>query len=203
MRRLATAAFAFAAGIFLAQYWLPGGWMLPGAAACLAAGTLGFAGRGIVRLRIFLLAAGLAAGLAYHWAYMAVVQSPAELLAGTERQLPMTVCAYPSAARYGAKVTVRLRVEGLHGVKAVYYGDESLLTLVPGDRITGDAALKSAAKIRDTEVTTFTSKGIFLLAYRRGPLQVEPGGGDLRAAAQGWHARTGAVASCRGDAAGS
>ena len=35
MRRLAVFAGAFALGIFLSQYLLPGGWLLPGAFLCL------------------------------------------------------------------------------------------------------------------------------------------------------------------------
>ena len=38
MRRLALFCGGFAAGIFLAQYLLPGGWLLSGGLVCLALG---------------------------------------------------------------------------------------------------------------------------------------------------------------------
>ena len=60
---------------------------------------------------------------------------------------------------YGAKVTVR--AEGLPG-KLVYYGGEDLLNHCPGETVTDTVALRSAARIRDDDVTVFTSKGVFL-----------------------------------------
>lgn len=176
MRKLATAAFAFAAGIFLAQYLLPISWQIPLCAVLLALGCLGFLKQGTPRLRIFLIAAGLALAIAYNWAYITVVQSPAERLSGTDRSgVSMTLCGYASPTDYGAKVTVRLRTKGLPHVKAVYYGDESLLHLIPGNTITGDVTLHSASKIRDDDVTAFTSKGIYLLAYSQGKVAAEQG----------------------------
>ena len=49
--------------------------------------------------------------------------------------------------------------------KAVYYGDEALLELRPGQRLSGDVHFQSAARIREDDVTSFTSRGVFLLAY--------------------------------------
>ena len=89
-----------------------------------------------------------------------------EALAGQQRQVTMTVCAYPSATDYGAKATVR--IDGLPWGKAVYYGDETLLELRPGQTVADTVLLRSAGNIRDDDVTTFTSKGIFLMAVSRG-----------------------------------
>lgn len=96
MRRLAVFAGAFSGGIFLAQFVLPGQWLLPLAAVCLALMGGGFFLRGHARLRLFLICAGLGLALAYDWAYTAAVQAPAEALAGTERTgVTMTVLEYP------------------------------------------------------------------------------------------------------------
>lgn len=173
MRRLAAAAFAFAAGIFAAQYLLPSGCLLAISALCAAAGLLGLAFHGHTRQRILLIAWGLALAFAWNWVYLQTVQVPAEQLAGTTVQnVSMTLCDYPAAAKYGAKVTVRL--DGLRG-KAIYYGDESLLGLEPGNVIIGDVSFSSAARMRDEDITTFTSKGVFLLAYGKGDFAVEEG----------------------------
>ena len=207
MRKLATWAFSFAAGIFLAQYLLPHGWQL---SACLAACGLGATAyffQNPRRLRILLIAAGLAAALSWNWAYVQTVSVPAEKLAGTEqRSLSMTVCEYASATKYGAKVTVQPRLAGLHGVRAVYYGKRSLLRLEPGNILTlKHAQLRSASRMNDEEITVFTAKGTFLMVTGRTNPSVSHGS----AAAFRWlPQRTGRVLQNRigklfaGDAAG-
>lgn len=189
MRRLAVFAGAFSGGIFLAQFVLPGQWLLPLAAVCLALMGGGFFLRGHARLRLFLICAGLGLALAYDWAYTAAVQAPAEALAGTERTgVTMTVLEHPETARYGAKVTVRLKLSDLRFGKAVFYGDESLLELRPGNTITGDVSLRSAAHIREDDLTVFTSNGVYLLAY--GGDELTAGEGSARSP-RWWPARLG------------
>jgi competence protein ComEC len=187
MRKLADAAFAFCAGVFLAQYLLTPGRPALLAAACAAlAGLAGLFLWGRARLRVFLLAGGAALGLAYSALWAAAVQAPAQALAGTERpDAVLTLCGYPAATDYGAKVPVRL--EGLTA-RAMYYGDESLLELTPGCTVTDSVYFTSAAKIRDSDVTVFTSRGIFLLAYGRGEASSGPGSA---ASPRWWPARLG------------
>lgn len=169
MRKLATWAFSFAAGIFLAQYLLPDGWLLPAAAAALGLGALALLLREPARYRAVLICTALSVALGYNWAFALFVQSPAEALAESDQTgVTMVLWDYPTATDYGAKVTVRPELPGLRGVKAVYYGDAALLEMTPGCTVTDDVHLKSAAKIQDDEVTTFTSRGVFLLAYGGG-----------------------------------
>lgn len=165
MRVLATFTGAFSAGIFLSQYFLPYDWLpLCGLAAfVLACGRLVLnyqTGR-----RVRLIGLGLCLAFGYNWLYARQVQRPMEARAGTEAELTMTACDYAAETSYGAKVTVS--AEGFPG-KLVYYGDETLLELSPGQSITDTVYLQSASRIRDDDVTTFTSKGVFLLAYQRG-----------------------------------
>lgn len=169
MRVLATIAFAFSAGIFLAQYLLPYAWQLPLCLCCVVFGVFGLCLSGDLKRRILMIAGGTALALLYNWSYVTWVQMPAEkLITEKYEQLSMTVLDYAVETDYGAKVTVRPEVEGLHGVKIVYYGDWALLELLPGSVIIDDVKLSSSARIRDDDITTFTSKGIFLLAYSRG-----------------------------------
>ena len=165
MRVLATFAGSFALGIFLAQYLIPAEWLLPcGAAAfVLAFGRLFL--RNDWGRRVLLVGVGLTLAFGYDWLYIRQVQQPMEALAGTDREVVMTLCDYAVPTDYGAKATVRL--EGLPG-KAVYYGTAGLLELEPGQTVTDLVHLESASRIRDDDVTSFTSKGVFLLAYRRG-----------------------------------
>ena len=173
MRKLAVFALAFSAGIFLAQYALPGDWLLPAAFACFLAACLSLLLPWQLRRRALLAGVALALALGYDWLYVRQVQTPLETLAGTEQSsVVMTVCSEPAATDFGARVTVRL--EGYRG-KVTYYGTEALLDLDPGQTITADVRFQSAARIRESELTTFTSRGVFLLAYSRGEETFGPG----------------------------
>ena len=165
MRLLATFAAAFSAGIFAAQYGLPYDW-LP---LCAAAAFVLSCGRVVLRgkagRRVFLIGLGLCLAFGYDWLYVRQVQRPMEAAVGTMADLTMTVCDDAIATNYGAKVTVE--TDAFPG-KLVYYGEESLLELNPGQTVTDTVYLQSASRIRDDDVTNFTSKGVFLLAYQRG-----------------------------------
>lgn len=168
MRILATFCFAFAAGIFAAQYVLPSAWLVPLAVGfgalffvCL------FALRGKARRRFALITAGLALSLVYNAAYVSLVQKPHQALAGKMETLTLEVCDYAAPTDYGAKVEVRVLDRGLCG-NAVYYGKENLLTVRPGQRLTVPVYCNGAATVRETDITDFTSKGDFLLLYNRG-----------------------------------
>ena len=186
MRRLAWFAGAFSLGIFLAQYLLAAAWLLPGAWAFLALAVvlrLTVAGNG--GRRLLLGGVGIALALGWNWLWLRQVQAPMALLADREAQLTMTLQDYAVPTAYGAKVTVR--AEGLPG-KLVYYGGEDLLEHRPGETVTDIVALRSAQRIRDDDVTVFTSKGVFLLAYQRGAPSYGPGSSD---SPQWWPARMG------------
>ena len=172
MRRLAAFAGGFSAGVFLVQY-LPGeGWVLPGAFAALALGLCVLALPWGWRRRGVILCAALALGLGYSWLFARQVQRPAGALAGQSAPFTATLCGYAAQSDYGARVVLRL--EGVPG-KVMFYGGEELLDLEPGQSLSGRARFQSAARIRDGAVTSFTSKGIFLLAYGRGRPEAGPG----------------------------
>ena len=119
MRVLATFCFAFAAGVFGAQYLLPA-WLLPYAAA-------GFAVLGALwaaalwknwRRRALLIAAGLSLALLYDYACVQVVQEPFEALFGVTGTLTLELVDYPTATDYGSRAEVRVLGRILRG-KAV------------------------------------------------------------------------------------
>ena len=74
MRKLATAAFAFAAGVFLAQYCLPQDWQIPLGICFALLGMLGVLLKGNARRRMFLLCGGMAFALVYNRCYIFLVQ---------------------------------------------------------------------------------------------------------------------------------
>ncbi len=165
MRRLAVFCGGFAAGVFLAQYLLPEGWLLPGGLVYLALGIAALFLPRRLRKRAVLCLVGACLALGWNWLYLRQVSRPMEALADSQQKLTMTLTEYPTETKLGAKVTVT--AEGLPG-KLIYYGDAPLLGACPGQRVTDDVYLQSASRIRDDDVTTFNSKGVFLLAYSRG-----------------------------------
>lgn len=183
MRALAWVAAAFAAACAAGVYLSGWGWLTEAALCCAAAGLLGLALRGDARKRVLLLALGLALGLLHSAAQERYVLRPAEALAGTTEVYTLEVYDYPTQTQYGgARIEVRVLGRGLHG-RAIYYGDEALLSCVPGDTLTGSAMAKSAADLgdeRDAVSSNFISKGIYLLLYARGEAQVSAGGAPLR-----------------------
>ena len=181
MRVLATIAFSFAAGLFLVLLLPWSGWYLWAAAGLtLAALGLYLWGRTQKRFRRSrLILWPLAASLLYFTAYQAVVQQPVLDLCGTETAFAGTVCTWPWETERGAAVTVRLH--GMHGAKATYYGGEELLTLEPGQTLSGAAWWQDASNIRGTELTQFTARGVYALLYQRDEPEVGQGSaGKLR-----------------------
>lgn len=173
IRRLAWYAGGFSGGVYLAQYLLPDAWPLWAGVLSLVLGILTLilpldGPAGAVRRRSVILCAALAVGMGWSWLYVRQVQGPAEELAGWTGPIEAEVLDYPMENGYTTRVLVRLR-----GVRAYLYGVPADVT--PGQRIAGTAELRSASRIREDDITTFTSKGIFLLAYGKGALTAEEG----------------------------
>ena len=173
MRVLATAGFSFAAGLFLTL--LPwDGWQLYAAGALALASLLWtLLGRGTPHLRrVLLVLLPLMVSLLYFSAYRALVRQPVQALCGGEHDFSAAVCDWPEATEHGAKVTIRLH--GLLGAKAVYYGDDDLLSLRPGDALSGTAWWNDVAAIGDGDLRQFSSRGVYALLYDRDTLTVQP-----------------------------
>lgn len=172
MRRLAVFAGGFSLGVFLAQCLLRDGRALIGAGLALALGLGALLLPWEWRRRCVVFLAALSLGLGWSWLYARQIQRPARELAGRTEEFTATLCGYASKSDFGARVTVRL--EGVPGRAALYAGEE-LLELVPGQTVSGWASFRDAARIRDEDVTAFTAKGVFLLAYGRGELTAGEG----------------------------
>lgn len=173
MRVLATVGFSFAAGLFLTL--LPwDGWQLYAAGALALASLLwALLGRGTPHLRrVLLVLLPLMVSLLYFSAYRALVRQPVQALCGGEHDFSAAVCDWPEATERGAKVTIRLH--GLLGAKAVYYGDDDLLSLRPGDALSGTAWWNDVAAIGDGDLRQFSSRGVYALLYNRDTLTVQP-----------------------------
>lgn len=74
------------------------------------------------------------------------------------------MCDWPEQRDSGWRVTVRLA--DARGAKAAcYLSDEAAALLEPGQTLLGSAYWQDASVIKGTELSTFTSRGIFVLLY--------------------------------------
>ncbi len=177
MRWLAIFCFAASGAVFALQYGPV--WILPLLLALsLAAVLAGVLGKRKRRRMISLvLALGVAFGACYTTAYTALFVRPAARLIETEQTVTLTLCAYPVEHAYGAKVQALLEVGAPRPVKVQLYGGDALLSCAPGDRVTTVAKLRDASVIHGEKLTTFTAKGMHLLAYAKGEMAIERGEG--------------------------
>lgn len=181
MRTLATIAFSFAAAVFAAVLLPFGGWLLWAAGVCdvlvLAVGLLRRRLPQRLRQRALLMLCAACAGLLYHFGYQALVQEPVRQLCGQENFFLVTLADYPQPTEQGVKLTVLLD-DGHSPAKAVLYAGPELSDLEPGQRLSGKALWQDAGRIHDSDVSTFTSRGVYALLYLRGPVRVYDGSRD-------------------------
>lgn len=170
MRKLATAAFSFAVGIFLAQYFITDMlWRL--AAACLlavfAAGA--FFLKKSWRTRTMLIIFAMSVALFYCVAYEYLLLRPVKCYDGAVEMVELEAVESPEATAFGARVTVKVKAPRLLGVKAVYYGGEELLSLKPGNRVITQVEFSCEIK------STFAAEGTFFCLYDRGEAVIQEG----------------------------
>jgi len=172
MRKLATAAFSFAAAIFFSRYLLPHGWLpFCGAAAALASLT-GLLFRGNLRLRIFILFLGASTGFLWSWAFTALFVAPSWELHEEKLTVTAVITEYPSArATRGYRVDGIILCETDPDIGArFYYFNEAELT--PGDIIKASATLRRTVGAEEEQNTTLSARGAFLTAFVSGNIEV-------------------------------
>lgn len=172
MRKLATFAIPFAAAIFAAVYLVPQCGLLYAALGCGALSVLALFLKGDKRLRAALVAFGLAFGFLWTWGHDAIFFAPARLLDGQTRLISATVTDWPRATDYGTAIQVSVHLEGSPDIKANLYADGDYLALKPGDTVSCTADLKRADLRYGEETEYYRSKGIYLIAYADGELNV-------------------------------
>ena len=164
MRKLATFAYTFALGTALYQYLRTPQtilWGIPPVLALLLAGTLG---RRLWRRRLWIMAWAMAAGLVWSGAYDLWISGPIRAWAGQNLLVTAEVTDYCQLTGSGSRrIPVRLAGEGGPRCAALWYGDEALEALAPGDIVTAQVFLQDAGEIRGESLRTFTAKGVLLL----------------------------------------
>ena len=167
MRKLAVAAFSFAAGVTVIEYFgIPAGILLSVLSALIA---LLFYTKTVGKSRTAALISvlSLIVGLFYAWAYDAVVVSPVKAYDGVTRERAFTVTDYPAYTDYGATVEAET-----DGVKTRLYMSFNIPeNIVPGDKLFMEAETKLSDTIRGEKSSTFPAKGVYLFAYQKGEIE--------------------------------
>lgn len=159
MRKLAWAATAFAAAIFLAEYLLPVKGLPYLSAALLLVCPLGLFWKGKARKRAFLVSIAAALGFGVFFLQYQQRTAPCEALAGQKMELTAYVTEYPELSQRYSSVEVRLMEEELPSVKARFYlYEEEMPELEPGD------LLRLSVKISG-EPTDAADRNLFLFGY--------------------------------------
>ena len=161
MRKLATAATAFCAAIFAANYILPLGRLTTIAVIAAVLGAALAASR-MPRLRQAALAlVFLALGLVYYSAYNERTAAQAQLHSGETAVVGGHVLTYP--INYGSycRTEIKLDCEGLPKLKAIVYADEELMDAKPGDFIRFTGRLSAADTLFGESYDNYHAKGIF------------------------------------------
>jgi competence protein ComEC len=173
MRRLARAALSFSAAIFAAHFAVPERWTLICAAllAVLALSGLFFKSY-YIKLTIFLVCFGAAAGFMWHTCYTSLFVAPSQALVGTGGRVTAYVAEYLQPINRGGRVAVSVRFRGGPDVKAYVYMYGEQPDVEPGDIVEFNAEFSSAGEMRGEETDIFTSRGYFLSARLSGTMDV-------------------------------
>ena len=181
MRKLASFALPFGAGVFLAVYLLPRPVRLAGAVVCAliwAICLLRWRRQGEdKRLRLVLCAAGLALGLLWSWGYDMCTVYRAEQLAGTEGTVTAQATDWPEVGESSISVEARLLNPDGPDFKVILYfypDDGEVPDIKPGDTLTCTARLKLADTIAGEKSGYYYAKGVFLTASAQGVPAVTP-----------------------------
>lgn len=167
----------FTAGAVLAGLlgvYLPwSAWLLPAGLGCLALG-LGLMGlkRWPAARRVLF---GAAVALVWLVGYGAVMEAPAQAMEYRTLRLEGVVTQWPEETDYGVRVPVKAGEEGGRKVPTLFYGDERLAGLRPGDRLSSVAYCTPADKVRGRESLYYPAKGVLLKAKGYGEAAVTPG----------------------------
>ena len=192
MRRLATAAVAFSAAVFAANYLLPTGaiTVLCAASAVLALVLTAFfrnkhSHRAIIALFAF------AAGLAAFMLHSARTTVPAHELDGETVEMTAVLLDYPDEYDDYCRAEVRLG-GALPRLKAILYDNGGALAFAePGQTVRLTAKLRAADTRWGKDYDYYNSKGIYLTASAKSDIEILP---QARRTAALWAAARSAAA---------
>lgn len=182
MRKLATAAGAFSASVFLAFYLVAPQYLLYAAGFCALAALAGFFFQGDARRRVLLLTLAAACGFAVcRYSYVTRVL-PAKAVSEKELTIEARVADYPDVFDSYTRLNVRLIGDETPKIGAtVNYYDTKAPELAPGDVIRLKAYVKAADTRFGKPYSGLNAGDVWLVCYPKGDTEiVSRDGGSLR-----------------------
>ena len=180
MRKLATAATAFCAAIFAANYILPLGRLTTLAVIAAVLGAALAASRKMRLRQAALALVFLALGLFYYSAYNERTAAQAQLHSGETAVVGGHVLTYPVDYGTYCRTEIKLDCDGLPKLKAIVYADEGLMDAEPGDYISFTGKINAADTLFGESYDNYHAKGIFFKISAKSAVSVENTGFDLR-----------------------
>lgn len=162
MRKLATAAFSFACGIFAAAYFLPLEWLLIAAVALAALSCIAMAFTFKWKVRVVTILLSAALGLCWTRGYYQLFLYPADQLDGQTMKISATITDFSIETDFGYRIPMKAAIDGRYYSTYLYYEDPSL-DLLPGDTVSFTATLKRA-RSGDVFDLLYDSQGVVLRA---------------------------------------
>lgn len=181
MRKLATAASAFSAAVFLANYILPAPWLLIIAAvsAVLGAGIMLLHRKWLRPAVIALLFFAL--GLLEYSVYCRLTVDRARAYAGQTMEISGTVLDYPDKYESYTRLRIRVKSDGLPHFKAIVYDNKKRLSdAEPGDTVSFTAKISTADTLYGEPYDNYHVNGCFLRLSIKGDENLAAGGFSLR-----------------------
>ena len=180
MRKLATAALAFSAAVFLANTLLPEGRLLVLAVLAAAAGAaLALLRRkwltpAVIALVFFAL------GLLRYALFVDATLKKAAAFDGRTVSVTGRVLDYPDVYEGYVRLTLRIEDGELPRFKAVLYDNDKLLSRAePGDRVRFAAKVSPADSLYGKPYDNYIVNGIFFRLRMKGEAELTPGGFSL------------------------
>ena len=181
MRKLATAALAFSAAVFLANFILPMSWLAASAAVCaLISAALALTRRKWLRPAVIVLLF-FALGLLEYSVYTRLTLERAQDYSGQTRDVRGTVLDYPDVYDSYARLRIRITSDGLPHFKAIVYDNQKqLLDAKPGDTVSFSAKINTADTLYGAPYANYNISGFYLRLSIKGDETLEGGRFSLR-----------------------
>jgi len=181
MRKLAIAAFYFAAAIFISRYFLPFDWLPICSAIAAVCSLIGLILTGNMRCRVMIALLSIAVGFLWSWTFTSLFVKPHWSYHDEISTVTAVVTDYPVTRQpRGFRIDASIEQDGLPstGIRIYYYTETELK---PGDFI------EFTARLRRTDITDegdnfdmLSSRGLFLSAYVSGNIEVIDSNNNLR-----------------------
>lgn len=180
MRKLAAAAIAFSAAVFLANYILPLEWLLVPAVLAAAGAAVLAALREKWLKPLVIMAAAFSLGLLNYYVQYRMTAGKAEALEGQTQELTLRLASYPVTYDDYCRAEAVLTDDNLPGLKAIIYDNNaSIGEAIPGQTLRLTAKISAANQMFGERYDHYYAKDIYLKLSTKSDIGIS-GGFDAR-----------------------